>query len=143
MHTRTISTFHFLTSPQCDPYTRMLLTQFLRLNRTTQNGHLRDCSNTGKCFSTKTQRMQAAQILEDTYFTRCMSQAYTLEISFNNAIPIVSDPDQAQSTATNFNPNITCPCIQRILYEFFDDRDRALNDLTSGNAFCNFRRQLM
>src|SRR6266849_6078195 len=87
--------------------------------------------------------MQATQILEDTYFTRCMSQAYPLEIPFNNAIPIVSDTDQAQSTATDFNPNITCPCIQCILYEFFDDRDRALNDLTSCNAFCNLRRQLI
>src|SRR6266699_1545467 len=120
MHTCTTSTFHFLTSPQCDPYTSMLLTQLLRLNCTTQDGHFRDCNNTRKRFSTKAQRMQAAQILEGTYFTCCMSQAYTLEISFNNTIPIVSDADQAQPTATNLNANITCPCIHSILYEFFD-----------------------
>src|SRR2546429_7284896 len=103
MHTCTTSTFHFLTSPQCDPYTSMLFTQFLRLNCTTQDSHFRNCSDTSKRLSTKAQRMQAAQILEGTYFTRCVSQAYTFKISFSNAIPIVSDTDQAQSSATDFN----------------------------------------
>src|SRR5690242_13152174 len=91
MHTCTTPTFHHLTSSQCDRYASLFLTQCFCLNCTTQDRHFRNCCNTSQRLSTKAQRMQTAQILEGTYFTRCVSQANTFEISFRNTIPIISD----------------------------------------------------
>src|SRR5579875_1673539 len=134
MRARLTSALHNLATAPREPERGLLFIQRFRLDGTAEQGQFGDGSDAGQCLAAKTECVQMIEVFHASKLAGRMPTRDSLHLLLKNAATIVGNAHQAHAAPAHLNANIVRTRVQRILHQFFDNRGRSLNHLTSSNA---------